>query len=30
MMDEIAGVDVDREIDFKYIEFLVKEGAFKL
>lgn len=30
VMDEISGVDVDREIDFKYIEFLVKEGVFKL
>lgn len=24
-MDSIAGVDIDREVDFKFIEFLVKE-----
>lgn len=29
-MDEIAGVDIDSEIDFKFIEFLVKEGVVKL
>jgi len=26
VMDEIASIDVDREIDLKFIEFLIKEG----
>ncbi|MCA9406484.1 MAG: flagellar modification protein B, partial [Candidatus Omnitrophica bacterium] len=25
VMDDIAGVDIDREVDFKFIEFLIKE-----
>lgn len=29
-MDELSEVDIDREIDFKFIEFLVKEGMVKL
>lgn len=29
-MDELSAVDIDREIDFKFIEFLVKEGLVKL
>lgn len=28
VMDEIASVDIDREIDFKFIEFLVESGYF--
>jgi CMP-N,N'-diacetyllegionaminic acid synthase len=30
VMDELSGVDIDREIDFKFVEFLVKEGLVKL
>lgn len=30
VMDEISRTDIDHEIDFKYIEFLVKEGIVKL
>jgi CMP-N,N'-diacetyllegionaminic acid synthase len=30
VMDEITGVDVDREIDFKLLEFLSKEGLVSL
>jgi len=26
-MDDIAGFDVDREVDFKFLEFLLKEGV---
>ncbi len=29
-MNDISGIDIDREIDFKYIEFLVKEKVFQL
>ena len=29
-MGELSAVDIDREIDFKFIEFLVKEGMVKL
>lgn len=29
-MSEFAGIDIDREIDFKFIEFLVKEGVVVL
>jgi CMP-N-acetylneuraminic acid synthetase len=29
-MSQVSGVDIDREIDFKYIEFLVKEGLVRL
>lgn len=29
-MNDLAGIDIDREIDFKYVEFLVKEGIVKL
>lgn len=29
-MGEISGVDVDREIDFRFIEFLLQEGLFSL
>ena len=28
VMDEIASVDIDREIDFKFIEFLIESGLF--
>ena len=27
-MPEISGVDIDREVDFKYVEFLLKEGLW--
>ena len=27
-MDEISGFDIDREIDFRYIEFLLEKGLF--
>jgi CMP-N,N'-diacetyllegionaminic acid synthase len=30
IMDDIAGIDIDREIDFKFIEFLIKEGLVQL
>lgn len=30
VMDEISRTDIDSEIDFKYIEFLVKEGVIEL
>lgn len=30
VMDDWASIDIDREIDFKFIEFLVKEGLVKL
>ena len=30
IMDDIAGIDIDREIDFKFIEFLIKEGLVRL
>ena len=30
IMDDIAGVDIDREIDFKFVEFLIREGIIKL
>jgi len=29
VMDDISSVDIDREIDFKYIEFLIKEGVLR-
>ncbi len=29
-MDEISGVDIDKEMDFKYVEFLMKEKLFLL
>jgi CMP-N,N'-diacetyllegionaminic acid synthase len=29
-MDEISRVDIDSELDFKYIEFLIKEGLVRL
>lgn len=29
-MDELSAVDIDSELDFKYVEFLVKEGAIKI
>jgi len=29
VMDDIAAIDIDREIDFKFIEFLLKSGEFK-
>jgi CMP-N-acetylneuraminic acid synthetase len=28
VMDEIAGIDIDREIDFAFVEFLIKEGRW--
>jgi CMP-N,N'-diacetyllegionaminic acid synthase len=30
IMDDIAGIDIDREIDFKFIEFLINEGLVQL
>lgn len=30
IMDELASVDIDREIDFSFIEFLIKEGIIVL
>lgn len=30
IMDDYAGTDIDREIDFKFIEFLLKEGVVKI
>jgi CMP-N,N'-diacetyllegionaminic acid synthase len=30
VMDDFAAVDIDREIDFLYIEFLMKQGGFVL
>jgi CMP-N,N'-diacetyllegionaminic acid synthase len=30
LMDEQSSVDIDSEIDFKYVEFLVREGTVKL
>jgi len=30
VMDDFAGIDIDREIDYKFIEFLVKEKMIKL
>lgn len=29
-MDEWAGIDIDREIDFKFIDFLLREGSIRL
>jgi CMP-N-acetylneuraminic acid synthetase len=29
VMDDISSVDIDREIDFKYVEFLIKKGVFR-
>jgi CMP-N,N'-diacetyllegionaminic acid synthase len=29
VMDEVSSVDIDREIDFKFIEFLIESGYFK-
>lgn len=29
VMDEISSVDIDREIDFRFIEFLLKSGLFR-
>lgn len=29
-MDDISACDIDREIDFKFTEFLIKEGLFSL
>lgn len=30
VMDDISGFDIDREIDFKFAEFLIQEGLFQL
>ena len=30
IMNDLAGIDIDREIDFKFIEFLIKEGVLIL
>lgn len=30
VMDDLCSVDIDREIDFKFVEFLIKEGLVKL
>nr|KXH77324.1 MAG: hypothetical protein AM324_12710 [Candidatus Thorarchaeota archaeon SMTZ1-83] len=29
VMDEVSSVEIDREIDFKFIEFLLSSGSFK-
>jgi CMP-N,N'-diacetyllegionaminic acid synthase len=29
-MDELSGVDIDREIDFKFVEYLVTSGTWKI
>lgn len=29
VMDELSGVDIDSEIDFKFVEFLLRKGLFK-
>ena len=29
VMDELSGVDIDREVDFKFVEFVIKEGLWK-
>ena len=29
VMDEISYIDIDNEIDFKFVEFLIKEGLWK-
>ncbi|NLE74853.1 MAG: acylneuraminate cytidylyltransferase family protein [Actinobacteria bacterium] len=28
VMDDVAGIDIDREIDFLFVEFLITSGAF--
>ncbi len=30
IMDEVASIDIDREIDFKFVEFLIKEEIISL
>ena len=30
VMDDALSIDIDSEFDFKYIEFLIKEGVIKL
>lgn len=30
VMDDVSGFDIDREVDFKFVEFLIKEGMFTL
>ena len=30
IMNDLATIDIDREIDFKYIEYLIKEGVVKI
>lgn len=30
IMDELSATDIDKEVDFKFIEFLIKEGLVKL
>ncbi len=30
VMNDICGHDIDRELDFKFVEFILREGAFKL
>lgn len=29
VMDELSGVDIDREVDFKFVEFMIKERIWK-
>lgn len=29
VMDELSGTDIDREVDFKFVEFILKEGLWK-
>ena len=30
LMDDLCGIDIDREIDFQFIEFLIRQGMVKL
>lgn len=29
VMDELSGTDIDREVDFKFVEFILREGLWK-
>lgn len=29
VMDELSGTDIDREVDFRFVEFILKEGLWK-
>jgi CMP-N-acetylneuraminic acid synthetase len=28
VMDDLSGVDIDREVDFQFAEFLITKGVF--